>query len=121
MQPIDTIPASGHTIAVEFILALPKVRRSEIWALLGDGFDSIMSVSGQYDKRTMAAPGRSDWTAQQWGWPGREKESEVRIGNLIPYRSGRSNPIDRHPACTTAPPKHAIPTPTRLNDPSSNC
>ncbi|KAK3296668.1 uncharacterized protein B0H64DRAFT_390060 [Chaetomium fimeti] len=61
LNPIDTPPIPGHTITIDFVTAVPVVDHSEIWATPPGGFDSFMSVSGKFDKRTIIIPGRSDW------------------------------------------------------------
>ncbi|KAK0754931.1 hypothetical protein B0T18DRAFT_312867 [Schizothecium vesticola] len=59
LQPIAVIPIPGHTIGIDFVVGLPVVKNSRIWATPEGGFDTLMSVSGQFDKRTIAIPGRT--------------------------------------------------------------
>ena len=58
MQPVLTPAVPFHTITMDFILALPVSR---------DGFDVAMPVSDKFTKRITIIPGKSTWTAAQWG------------------------------------------------------
>jgi len=64
MRPINVVPIPGHTIAIDFILGLPVVKKSAFWIVPKNGFNYAISVSGQFDKRTIAIPGRPDWSAE---------------------------------------------------------
>lgn len=58
LQPILTPPCPFHTITIDFILALPKTK---------DGYDAVMSVTDKFTKRITLIPGKTTWTAAQWG------------------------------------------------------
>ena len=57
LQPIITSAIPFHTIAIDFILALP---------VTSNGNDCAMSVTCKGSKRSMGLPGRSTYTAADW-------------------------------------------------------
>lgn len=67
LSPHEITPIPGHTIAIDFIVGLPNEMRSSMWKVPEDGFDACMSVSGQYNKKTIAIPRSTTWNVQEWG------------------------------------------------------
>ncbi|KAI0994007.1 hypothetical protein K3495_g14176 [Podosphaera aphanis] len=59
LQPISSPPSLFHTISIDFILALPKS--------IPDKHDSAMSVTDKFSKATTLIPGKTTWSAGQWG------------------------------------------------------
>ena len=57
MQPIESPPVPFHTIAMDFILALPPSK---------EGFDCAMSVTCKFSKRITIIPGQTNWKAAEW-------------------------------------------------------
>ena len=58
LQPISTVPVPFHTLTLDFILALP---------VSVSGMDSIMSATCKYTKGIQLIPGKSTWSAAEWG------------------------------------------------------
>jgi hypothetical protein len=58
LQPIITPPIPFHTITIDIITNLPTTK---------DGYDQIMTVTDKFSKRKTFIPGKSNWTAHQWG------------------------------------------------------
>lgn len=59
LQPILTPPFLFHTISIDFILALPKTPLEE--------WDVVMTVTDKLSKAITILPGKSNWTAEEWG------------------------------------------------------
>ena len=57
LQPITSPPMPFHTLAIDFILALPKSAK---------GYDSIMSVTCKFSRRVSLIPGKSTFTTADW-------------------------------------------------------
>ena len=58
LQPILTVPVPFHTLTIDFILALP---------VSPNGMDCIMSVTCKFSKAIQLIPGKSTWSAGDWG------------------------------------------------------
>jgi len=58
LQPIQSPPIPFHTLAIDFILALPSSEP--------EGFDCLLSVTDKFSKRITLIPGQSTYTAEQW-------------------------------------------------------
>jgi hypothetical protein len=58
LQPIIPPPIPFHTITIDFIMALP---------LSSEGYDQNMIVTDKFTKRNGIIPGKSTWTAEEWG------------------------------------------------------
>ena len=58
LQPIATPAIPFHTLAIDFILALPPMGP--------DAMDCAMSVTDKFTKRTMALPGKTTYSAEDW-------------------------------------------------------
>ncbi len=59
LQPIQSPPIPFHTLAIDFILALPKSAEP-------DAYDCLLSVTDKFSKRITLIPGQSTYTAEQW-------------------------------------------------------
>lgn len=57
LQPIESPPVPFHTVAMDFILALPTTK---------EGFDCAMSVTCKFSKRMTLIPGKTTWKAKDW-------------------------------------------------------
>ena len=55
-QPIATPAIPFHTVATDFIVALPSCR----------GYDALMTVTCKATKRGLLIPGSEDWSASDW-------------------------------------------------------
>jgi hypothetical protein len=67
LQPIWTVSIPYHTIAMDFILALPVVPAIGLWKLKGfDFFDSIMTQTCKASRKSLLLPGYSTYTAKEW-------------------------------------------------------
>ena len=58
LQPIPAVPVPFHTLTIDFILALP---------VAVDGVDCMMSATCKFSKGVQLIPGKSTWTAKDWG------------------------------------------------------
>lgn len=58
LQPILTPPYLFHTISIDFILALPRTP---------DLFDCALTVTNKLSKAITIIPGKTNWSAPQWG------------------------------------------------------
>ncbi|KAI1000712.1 hypothetical protein K3495_g7486 [Podosphaera aphanis] len=59
LQPILTPPYLFHTISIDFILALPKTPL--------EGWDFVMTITDKFSKVITILPGKSNWSAEEWG------------------------------------------------------
>ena len=57
LQPILTPLYPGHTITIDFVLALPTST---------EGFDTILTVTDKFYKRLALIPGKNTYTAAAW-------------------------------------------------------
>ena len=57
MVPIDKPAIPFHTVAMDFIVALP---------VSVEGFDSLLTMTCKFSKRVLLVPGMSTWDAAQW-------------------------------------------------------
>ena len=57
MVPIDKPAIPFHTVAMDFIVALPVSM---------EGFDSLLTMTCKFSKRVLLVPGVSTWDAAQW-------------------------------------------------------
>jgi len=57
LQPIQSPNVPFHTITIDFILALPKLK---------EGFDCARSITCKFSKRITLIPGKSSWNAKEW-------------------------------------------------------
>jgi hypothetical protein len=57
MQPIEAPPVPFHTIAMDFILALPRAL---------SGHDTLLTITCKFSKKVMLIPGFETWTAKDW-------------------------------------------------------
>ena len=57
MQPILSPPVPFHTIAIDFILALPEST---------EGFNAIMPATCKFTKRLLFIPGKKTYSAEDW-------------------------------------------------------
>lgn len=57
LRPILTPPLALHTITIDFILALPRLK---------NGFNVMMSVTDKFSKRATTVPGENTWSAGEW-------------------------------------------------------
>lgn len=58
MQPILTPPIPFYCMTMDFILCLP---------ISVKGFDAAMVIADKFTKRIGIIPGKTDWSAEQWG------------------------------------------------------
>ncbi|RWA03570.1 hypothetical protein EKO27_g11536 [Xylaria grammica] len=71
IRPKDPLPM--RTIAIDFILSLPKVKSiGTPWQLSGSKdyfseYNQLMTVSCHTSKRTLLIPGHEKYTAEEWG------------------------------------------------------
>jgi len=56
LHPISTPAIPFHTVAIDFIVALPEYA----------GFDALMTITCKSTKRNLLLPGAEDWTAVTW-------------------------------------------------------
>jgi hypothetical protein len=67
LHPIRTPPRPFHTIAMDFILSLPEIPAVAPWKIEGhDIFDSMMTVTDKFSKKTLLIPGHTTYTAENW-------------------------------------------------------
>lgn len=72
LMPIRTPCQAFHTIAMDFIVGLPEVPAVSPWALDLGGeseklvFDSLLTVSDKFSKKTLLLPGHSTYSAKEW-------------------------------------------------------
>ena len=57
LLPIDRPGIPFHTIAMDFVIALP---------LTSEGFDSLLTITDKFSKRILLLPGLTTYTAVQW-------------------------------------------------------
>ena len=57
LQPIASPPMPFHTLAIDFVLALPKSTK---------GYDCLMSITCKFLRRVLLIPGKSTFTAADW-------------------------------------------------------
>ena len=57
MMPIDRPSIPFHTIAMDFIPALPTTP---------EGFDTLLTITDKFSKRVLLIPGMITWTAAEW-------------------------------------------------------
>ena len=57
LQPISSPPMPFHTLAIDFVLALPKSAK---------GYDSLMSITCKFSRRVSLIPGKCTFTAADW-------------------------------------------------------
>jgi Integrase zinc binding domain len=58
LQPIMPPPIPFHTIAIDFILALPTSR---------EGSDQTLTITDKFTKQNGIVHGKSSWSAEEWG------------------------------------------------------
>jgi hypothetical protein len=58
LQPIMAPPIPFHTICIDFILALP---------VSVEGFDAALTCTDKFTKSVEIIPGKSTWSANEWG------------------------------------------------------
>ena len=58
LMPISTLAIPYHTIAIDFIVALPKQTH---------GCDAMMTTTCKFSKKNILIPGKTTFTAKQWG------------------------------------------------------
>ena len=56
LLPIDRPAIPFHTIAMDFIVALP----------LANGFDNLLTITDKFTKWNLLIPGQTTWNAPQW-------------------------------------------------------
>lgn len=68
LQPIQAPEEPMRTIAMDFVVALPKVpSKGTPWAIDGfDEFDALLTVTCKTSKRTMIIPGHTTYKANHW-------------------------------------------------------
>lgn len=67
LQPIRSEPVPFRTIAMDFILGLPTVPAVAPWKIEGhDFFDTLLTVTDKFSKKTLLIPGHSTYTAEDW-------------------------------------------------------
>ena len=58
MVPIDRPAIPFHTIAMDFIVALPITTK--------DGLDCLLTITDKFSKRVLLVPGKTTYTASEW-------------------------------------------------------
>ena len=59
LQPIESPPVPFFTLTLDFILALPLMKKK---------YNAIMSVTYKFSKRVTLIEGADTWTAEQWAY-----------------------------------------------------
>ena len=57
LQPITSPPMPFHTLAIDFVLALPRSAK---------GYDSLLSITCKFSRRVSLIPGKCTFTAADW-------------------------------------------------------
>jgi len=67
LQPIRTPTQPFHTIAIDFILALPEIPAVGPWILSGhDIYNAVLTCTCKSSRRTLLIPGHDTYTAEDW-------------------------------------------------------
>lgn len=67
LQPIRTAPRPFHTIAMDFIVALPVIPAVNPWKLPGfNEFNCLMTQSCKFSDKTLLIPGHDTYRAEHW-------------------------------------------------------
>ena len=56
LNPIQTLELPYHTVAMDFIVALPRV----------DDYDTLLTCTCKASKKVVLVPGKTTWTARDW-------------------------------------------------------